>query len=124
MVCATWELLDFYTKRNVFIWLNMCRAENQFAPLYQGKLIKAIPPLELLKCPLPSGTANKYLFVAIEKFSCFPFAIPCKDTSKDIIQCLESVFSLCGAPNYLHQDRELGFLACDVKEYFLAKSCH
>lgn len=27
------------------------------------------------------------------------------------IQCLESIFSLCGAPNYLHSEKELQFLA-------------
>ena len=96
-----------------------------FTTLSQGKLIKAIQPLEYLnvdfKGPLPSRTHNKYLFVMIDEFFLlfFSFAFPCKDTSlKVIIQSLESIFS-CQALIILHSDWGLGFLAYEVKEYLL-----
>ena len=80
-----------------------------------GQLIKATQLLEQLsldfKGPLQSSTSNKYLFVAIDEFSRFPFAIPCKDiSSKTIIQCLQSIFSLCGAPSYIQSDWGLELL--------------
>ena len=79
-------------------------------------VIKTTQPLERLsvnfegplqssvnfKRPLQSSTSNKYLLVAIDEFSRFPFAIPCKDTSsKTVIQCLQSIFSRCVAPSYI-----------------------
>ena len=41
------------------------------------------------------------------------------NSSKTVIQCLRSIFSLCGVPSYIHLDRGLGFLARDEKEYLL-----
>ena len=71
------------------------------------------------KRPLPSRT-HKYLFVAMDEFSNFPFAIPCKDNSlKTTILCLELIFFLCGEPNYLYSDWGLGSLTHEVKEYLL-----
>ena len=71
------------------------------------------------KGPLQSRT-YKCLFVVINEFSCFPFANPCKDTSlRTIIQCLESIFSLTRAPNYLHSDQSLVFLVSEVNKYQL-----
>ena len=74
----------------------------------------------VFKWLLLSSPSNKCLFVAIDEFSRFLFAIPCKDTSsKIVIQCLQSTFSLCEVPSYSHSDQGLGFLAQDVKEYLL-----
>ena len=72
------------------------------------------------KGPLASKTENRYLFVAVDEYSRYPFAIPCKDmSSKTVICCLESIFSLCGVPNYIHSDRGASFVSLDVRRYLL-----
>ena len=70
------------------------------------------------KSPLESDTQNKYLFTVIDEYSRFPFAVPCQDTSaQSVIKSLDTIFSLCGYPSYVHTDRGSSFESHEMKEY-------
>ena len=66
-----------------------CRTCAELKPEFfqpqKTHLIKATKPMERLsvdfKGPLESEDENKYLFIAVDEFSRFPFAVPCPDTS-------------------------------------------
>ena len=54
----------------------------------------------------------------MDEFSRFPFAFPCLDTSsRSVIKALDSIFSLCGYPSYVHSDLGAAFLSEDVQKY-------
>jgi len=45
------------------------------------------------KGPLPSASGNSYLSIAIDEYSQFPFAFPCKDmTAATVIRCLDKLY--------------------------------
>ena len=70
------------------------------------------------KGPLQSDDENKYLFVAVDEYSRFPFAVPCPDTSaKSVMSALDTIFSLCGYPAYVHSDRAAAFSSTEVQEF-------
>ena len=92
---------------------------NFYRSKTQTPLIKATHPTERLsvdfKGPLKSKTGNTFLFTAIDEYSRFPFAIPCSNTSAlTVIRCLNSIFSLCGMPAFVHSDRGAAFMSNDV----------
>ena len=89
-------------------------------------LVKATQPFERLnidfKGPLPSNNQNKYILTVIDEFSRFPFGFPCKDvSSKTVIQCLCSLFSIFGMPAYIHSDRGSGFMNVELKTFLHQK---
>lgn len=94
----------------------------RFARIPSGQLVRATRPMERLsvdfKGPLPARTANRYMFVAIDEYSRFPFVVPCQDTSSaTVISCLQKVFSFCGYPVYVHSDRGSSFLSREVANF-------
>ena len=89
-------------------------------------LIKAMQPMERLsvdfKGPLKSNSKNYYLFTAIDEHSRFPFAIPCRDmTSSTVKWCLDSIFTLCGMPGFVHSDRGTSFISRDVRDHLIRR---
>ena len=47
---------------------------------------------------------------------------PCSNiSSQTVIKCLNQLFSLCGAPSYIHSDRGASFLSNEMKEYLSQK---
>ena len=85
-------------------------------------LIKATQPFERIsvdfKGPLPSNTRNRYMLTIVDEYSRFPFAFPTKSVnSKTVIECLHWLFSMFGAPAYVHSDRGQSFLSQDVQQY-------
>ena len=104
---------------------NCAELKPQFYNGVRGKLIKATRPLERMnidfKGPLPTATRNKYILTVIDEYSRFPFAIPCADISTPtVIKCLDSIFSLCGMPGYIHSDR--GKLSADLAKYLTSRN--
>lgn len=98
----------------------------KFYNLTDGKIIKAVRPMERLsidfKGPLPSSSRNPYLLTIIDEYSRFPFAFACPNMhTTTVIKCLESVFGLCGMPNFIHSDRGTSFMSKDLKSYLLQK---
>lgn len=94
----------------------------RFVRTVRGTLVQAMQPMERIsidfKGPLPSSTHNKYLLIAIDEYSRFPFAFPCKDTSsKSVIKCLDQLFSLCGTASFLHSDNASSFSSVEFKTY-------
>jgi len=92
----------------------------------QGRLIKATRPMERLsidfKGPLPSASKNKYLLTVIDEYSRFPFAFPCPDmTTSTVINCLNTIFSLCGMPEYIHSDRGMCFMSSEFTQYLTSR---
>lgn len=91
-----------------------------------GTLIKATQPFERLsidfKGPLPSSSRNKYLLTIIDEYSRFPFAFPCSDmSSATVINCLITLFSLFGTPQYLHSDRGTSFISKEIQDFLRSK---
>lgn len=119
--------LPYSTKdvRDVCISCRVCaELKPRFVSTTPGTLVSATKPMDRLsvdfKGPLPSRSNNKYMFVAIDEYSRYPFAIPCKDTSSStVIRCLEEIFSMFGTPAFVHSDRGLGFMSNDVRSYLL-----
>lgn len=86
------------------------------------ELIKATQPFERIsidfKGPLPSNSNNKYILTVVDEYSRFPFAIPTKNmNSNTVIECLHSLFSVFGAPAYVHSDRGQSFMSHEVQKY-------
>ena len=74
------------------------------------------------KGPLASNTKNMYLFIAIDEYSRFPFAIPCSDmTTSTVISCLISIFSVFGLPNYVHSDHGAAIKSKELREFLHGK---
>lgn len=103
--------------------IRRCKTCSEVKPnfvKFQGTLIKATRPFERLnvdyKGPLPTSSKNRYLFVVIDEFSRFPFAFPTKDTSTEsTLQCLFTLFSVCGLPDIIHSDRGSAFTSGDYQ---------
>ena len=96
---------------------------NYFRPK-NPPLVRATKPMERLsmdfKGPVPSTTANKYLFVVIDEYSRFPFVFPCSDmTAPTVIKCLETLFSFCGEAHSVHCDRGPCFVCAMLKDWLL-----
>ena len=104
-----------------------CQTCGELKPRYQqsnsGQPVKATQSWERLgldfKGPLPrTAKGNKYLFVAVDEFSRFSFAFPCKDTSTaSAISSLSSLFSLLGFPLFIYSDRGASFVSREFKDY-------
>ena len=89
---------------------------------YQGTLIKATRPFERLnvdfKGPLPSQSKNQHILTIVDEYSRFPFAFACKDTSAStVISCFLNLFSIFGAPSYIHSDRGSSFMSKELKDF-------
>ena len=104
-----------------------CRICAQLKPNFyksqKNSLIKATHPMERFsidfKGPFPSASKNKYLLTVIDKYSRFPFAIPCPNISTEtVIKCLKAIFSLCGMPEFIHSDRGSSFISVELTNYF------
>ena len=85
------------------------------------QLIKASQPWERVsmdfKGPVRS-VRNRYLLVMIDEFSRLPFAFPCKDLStKTVMSCLSTLFSLFDFPAYIHSDRGTSFMSRELTTY-------
>ncbi|KAL7629906.1 UNVERIFIED_CONTAM: hypothetical protein RMT77_019975 [Armadillidium vulgare] len=101
-----------------------CRLKPQFYRPDVPHLIHALHPFDRLsvdfKGPLPCspGSRNRYLLVIIDEYSRFPFAFPCSDiSSRTVIDCFTSLFSMFGTPGYVHSDRGTAFMSSSVKDF-------
>ena len=112
-----------FSLEDVKATIRRCKTCSEVKPnfvKFQGTLIKATRPFERLnvdyKGPLPTSSKNRYLFVVIDEFSRFPFAFPTKDTSTEsTLQCLFTLFSVCGLPDIVHSDRGSAFTSGDYQ---------
>lgn len=98
-----------------------------FAAYSSPELIKAMRPMDRIsidfKGPLPCGfgSKNRYLFIAVDEYSRFPFAFACSDLStKTVLSCLRELFSLFGFPLFVHSDRGTSFMSREVKDFLLS----
>ena len=118
--------LPFYTadvKRTCSNCKVCAELKPQFYKGVNGKLMKATRPMERLnidfKGPLPSATRNKYFLTVIDEF---PFVIPTPDLSTaTVIRCLNSIFSMCGMPEYVHSDRGKSFMSAELANYLTSR---
>ena len=99
-----------------------CEIKPKFFKPPVVNLIKSSQPFERLsmdfKDPLPSKTKNHYIFTVVVEFSQFPFVFACKDTSsRTVISCLRSLFSLFGFPAIVHSDNAKCFVSKEIKEF-------
>lgn len=99
----------------------------QFIRIPSQPLIKALRPMDRLsidfKGPLPCTRNNyQYGLVVVDEYSRFPFFFPTKDLSAStVIDCLESIFALCGDAGYVHSDRGSSFMSSELKSYLLSR---
>ena len=115
-----------YSVEDVKRITNSCQICEENKPRFykppQAKPVKASQPFERLyldfKGPLPSKTQNKYMLTIIDKYSRFPFVIPCPDLmATTVIQGLCSQFAILGEPAYIHTDRGAAFMSEDLKSF-------
>ena len=94
---------------------------------HSGILIKATRPFERLsvdfKGPLPAKRRrNRYILTVVDEYSRFVFAFPTEDTSAETtIQCLSSLFSMFGMPEYIHSDRGSAFTSAKYQQFLHAR---
>ena len=91
-----------------------------------GVLVKATQPMERFsidfKGPLKSLTGNKYILIAVDEFSRFPFAFACPNMeASTVVKCLDSLFSLCGTAGYVHSDRGPSLMSEELRAYLLSR---
>ena len=92
----------------------------------EGTLIKATKPMERLnldfKGPLSSKTRNKFILCIVDEFSRFPFCFACPDvSSKTVVNCLGSLFTLFGTCSYVHSDRATSFRSEELRAFLLER---
>ena len=85
-------------------------------------IIKPTRPMERLsiyfKGPLPSASRNKCLLTVVDEYSRFPFAYPCPSPSAPcVMKCLDQIFALYGAAEFIHSDRGPLFISRELKSY-------
>ena len=106
--------------------VNGCRVCAEIKPRFhkpiESHLIKATQPMERLsidfKGPLPSSSKNKYLLTVVDEYSRFPFAFACSNIeSQTVINCLQQIFYLFGAPGYVHSDRGKSFVSNEIVSF-------
>ena len=74
------------------------------------------------KGPVPSATRNTYMLTIVDEYSRFPFAFPCPNMhTKTVIKCLETIFTLCGMPSFIHTDQGSPFMSQELKTYLSQK---
>ena len=119
-----------YSTEDVKKLCSNCRICAELKPnFYKSKnhtLIRSTRPVERIsidfKGPLPSSSRNKYILTIVDEYSRFPFVIPCPDISAStIIKSLDSIFSLCGMPGFIHSGRGSSFMSADVKNYLTSR---
>ena len=107
-----------------------CKTCSECKPQYHrpepAQLVKATQPFERLnldfKGPLPTNDQNTFMLTAIDEYSRFPFAFPCKDVStQTVITCLCLLFSIFGMPGFIHSDRSSGFMSVELKNFLLKR---
>ena len=107
--------------------VNGCRVRAEIKPRFHCKsieshLIKATQPIERLsidfKSPLPSSSKNKYLLTVVDEYSRFPFAFACSNIeSQTVINCLQQIFYMFGAPGYVNSDRGKSFVSNKIVSF-------
>ena len=106
--------------------INQCITCSELKPRFDkppsARLIKATQLFKRLniyfKGPLPTSTKIRYIFTVIEKYSRFPFAFPCPDTSSSLVlKCFKNLFSLFGMPAYIHSDRGSSLISEELRTF-------
>ena len=89
-----------------------------------AKLIHSMQPFDRVSVdfvePKSSCSKNKYLLVATDEYSRFPFAFPCSDMSAlTVTSCFRKLFSLFGCPSSIHSDRGPQFMSREVCNFLM-----
>ena len=123
-----------YTLEEVRTALKSCPICPQIKPQFvhykasnSPTLINATKPFDQLSLDFKGPVAKTregylYLLIAVDEYSRFPFAFPCKDlTAGTVIRHLKEIFSVFGLPSYVHSDRGSAFMSAELKQYLLQK---
>ena len=99
-----------------------CEIKPRFYKPPEATLIKCTQPFERLaidfKGPLPSSSKKPFFLTIVDEFSRFPFVYPCKDTtSRTVILCLNSLFSIFGFPAIIHSDNAKCFSSKEINNF-------
>ena len=99
----------------------------RFYSVANGTLIKATKPMERLnldfKGPVSSTSRNKFILCIVDEYSRFPFCFACPDiSSKTVINCLTSLFTLFGTSSYVHSDRGKSFRSQELRDFLIERS--
>ena len=107
-----------------------CSICNEIKPQFvkppENPLINSLRPFDRLsidfKGPLATTFAgNNYLLIAVDEYSRYPFAFPCKNASaEEVINKLRFLFSIFGNPKYVHADRGTSMIAKPLKKYLFS----
>lgn len=117
-----------YTSEETKSICQSCRTCAEMKPRFfrpePAHLVKATRPWERLSMDFkgPLRGQHPYLFVVIDEFSRYPFAFACKNMmTSTVIECLSSLFSLFGYPEYIHSDRGTSFMSRELREFLLVR---
>ena len=114
-----------YSLEHVKAVIRRCTTCAEIKPRFirqHETLIKATRPFERLsidfKGPLPTKKRNRYILTMVDEYSRFIFAFPTVDATADsTIECLLSLFSLFGMPDYIHSDRGPAFVSQKYQQF-------
>ena len=105
-----------------------CRTCAELKPRFfktePTKLVKATRSWERLSIDFKGPVKGQYpyLLVVIDEYSRYPFVFPCKHmTASTVINCLSTIFTLFGYPEYVHSDRGSSFISHELKEFLLMR---
>jgi len=112
-------------KSSVHRLISNCRICTMVKPKYQQPPCSPVitqAPLEVLALdfvgPLPASNGFKYLLVAIDHYSRYPFVFPLRDmTTERVIVALKQIFSLVGFPDAILTDRGTSFESHNFKNF-------
>ena len=108
--------------------IGQCRTCRECKPVFfkppkSNKLIKSNKPFERLSIVIVgpkqiSSSQNRFFLSVIDEYSRFPFAFPLYQvTSSSIINCLKSIFSVFGVPQFIHSDRGTQFMSTEFRNF-------
>lgn len=81
------------------------KSQFYWSPKGTLKLLNQWNALVDFKGPLPMATHNPYLFLVVDEYSRYTFAFSCPNTQTSaVINCLETLFNMCGMPGYIHSE--------------------
>jgi transposase InsO family protein len=83
-------------------------------------LIRSVRPFERLAIDFvgPKTGEFPYLFTVVDEFSRFPFGFALRDmTTSSAIDCLHNLFTIFGAPLFIHSDRGSQFESAEFSQF-------
>jgi len=98
------------------------RMKPKFVKVPQGNVILSTKPWQRIAIdfmrPKQSTTRNVYILTVVDEYSRYPFAFPLPSmTTRNVINCLTSLFTIFGPPSFIHSDRGAQFESSEFADF-------